>query len=34
MSQIFYNKKAYYLGLYNTIEEASSAYESKLKTLI
>ena len=34
MSQIFYNKKAYYLGIYKTIEEASNAYESKLKTLI
>jgi hypothetical protein len=32
-SEIIINKKRFYLGRYNTIEEASNAYELKLKEL-
>jgi hypothetical protein len=33
ISQIQINKKCVYLGYYNTIEEASNAYQTKLKSL-
>lgn len=32
-SQIYFNKKNMYLGLFNTIQEASNAYQQKLKSL-
>ena len=32
-SRIYFNKKSIYLGSYNTPEEASQAYQNKLKTI-